>query len=164
MSLKDKKIEYRPIALITPNPKNPNKHSEEQIERLAHLIKFYGWRQPLIVSKQTGLLVVGHGRLLAAKKLGEKKVPVLELDFDTPEMEYGYLVADNAIAAWSDLDLSAINAELPELGPDFDIEMLGIKDFQLDVSDFDVPEDKAPKDKESKTFPCPNCGVEIEAP
>lgn len=99
------------------------------------MIEAYGWRHPIIVSKQTGFIIVGHGRLEAALKRGETTVPVTYQDFKDETEEYGFMVADNAIADWADLDLSAINIEVPGLGPDFDIDLLGIKDFEIEAAD-----------------------------
>lgn len=128
-------IVYVPIDELKPNPKNPNKHSEDQIKRLSQLIAYQGWRLPIIVSKQSGFIVSGHGRLEAAKLLKLTEVPVTYQDFTSSEQEYAFLVSDNAISSWAGLDLSLINLELPSLGPDFDLDLLGVKDFTLDLSD-----------------------------
>jgi DNA modification methylase len=76
-----------------------------------------------------------------------KEFPVVYQDFDTDEAEYAFIQADNAIALWAELDLSGINSDLPELGPDFDIDMLGIKNFEIDVADkdFEADEDEVPE-------------------
>jgi hypothetical protein len=120
---------------LMPNPKNPNKHSQAQIERLALLIKHYGFRHPIIVSKNSGFIVAGHGRWEAALKLNLQQVPVDYQEFATPDDEWSFLVADNAVAAWSELDLSLINSEMINLGPDFDVDLLGIEDFKLDLNE-----------------------------
>ena len=117
------------------NPKNRNGHGQDQIERLAELFKYHGIRHPIIVSNQTGLICAGHGRKLAAIRAGIKEYPVVYQDFKTSEAEYAFLQADNAIATWSELDLSGINTDIPDLGPDFDINMLGIRGFKLDPSE-----------------------------
>lgn len=62
-------------------------------------------------------------------------MPCILQDFDDEDQEYAYGVSTNSIASWAELDLSGINADLPELGPDFDIDLLGIKDFVLDPAD-----------------------------
>lgn len=142
-----------PLHLV-PHPKNPNKHDKEQIDLLARLISFYGFRHPIIVSNRTGFIVAGHGRLEAAKKLGLKEVPVDYQDFTDDAQEYGFLVADNAIAGWSELDLAKINVDFVDLGPDFDVDMLGIKDFQIEPIDKLEPgcdEDEVPEHVEPKT-------------
>lgn len=132
MDNKADNIDMIPVEDIKVNPKNPNRHSGDQIERLAELIKYQGFRNPLIISERTGLLVVGHGRLQAAKLCGMKEVPVIYQEFDSEEQEYAYLVSDNAIAEWASLDLSQINADFLDLGPDLDVDMLGLDGFEID--------------------------------
>lgn len=124
----------RPGDLID-NPRNRNSHSRDQIMRFAKLYAFHGIRHPIIVSRRSGFIVAGHGRKLAAIEAGIEQMPVVYQDFETPEAEYAFIQSDNAIALWAELDLAAINADLPELGPDFDIDVLGIKDFTLDVAE-----------------------------
>jgi hypothetical protein len=140
------------------NPKNRNKHGQDQIDALAELFKYHGVRHPIIVSNQTGLICAGHGRKLAAIRTGIKKYPVVFQDFDSNEAEYAFLQADNAISLWADLDLSGINNDIPDLGPDFDIKMLGIKNFVLDFAEKDFePSDDNSKDSEKEKL-CPHCG------
>jgi len=141
------------IDSLKPHPKNNNKHPEEQIKRLAKILDYQGWRYPIKISKQSGFITSGHARLEAAKANGWKKVPVNIQDYESDEQEYADITADNAIASWSELDLSSINAEIGELGPDFDIELLGLKDFELEPAD-KIPmcdEDEVPEPKESIT-------------
>lgn len=144
------KLVLLPVDQLKPHPKNRNKHSEYQIDRLCSLIKYQGFRQPIIVSNQSGFIVVGHGRLEAAKKLTMSHVPVIFQDFDSEEQEYAFCVSDNAIAAWSELDLSGINSDIPDLGPAFDIEMLGIKNFSLDAGELDDSIEQLNDEREKK--------------
>jgi DNA modification methylase len=127
-----KEIQVVDIDSLVLNPKNNNKHPKEQIERLAKLIQYQGFRNPVVVSKRTGFVLAGHGRIEAAKLAGLKEVPAMFQDFDNEAQEYAYLTSDNAIAAWAELDLSAVNTEMLDLGPDFDIDLLGIKDFVIE--------------------------------
>jgi site-specific DNA-methyltransferase (adenine-specific) len=129
------KISWVEIKTLKPHPKNPNKHSKEQIKRLAEIIKYQGFRSPVVVSNRSGYIVAGHGRVEAAIQNGLSKVPVSYQDFTDDEQEYAHMTADNAIADWATLDLSAINKDIIELGPDFNIDMLGIKDFEIEPAD-----------------------------
>jgi hypothetical protein len=155
--IQSKEIILKPTSSIRINPKNRNLHSKEQIERLCKIIEYQGFRNPLIISKRSNMLVAGHGRLEAAKKLGIKEVPVMAQDFLDEAQEYAAMISDNAVAFWSELDLSSISTDITDLGPDFDIDLLGIKNFVVDVSDKGFePSDSIEPDKEFKT--CPHCG------
>jgi DNA modification methylase len=145
--------ELLPVKELRRNPKNPNIHSKEQIERLAKILEYQGWRYAIKVSRQSGFITSGHGRLEAAIHLGQSNVPVVFQDYDNDEQEYADIVADNSIASWAELDLANINTEIGNLGPDFDIDLLGIKDFTLDMSDKLEPgcdEDEIPEKVEPK--------------
>jgi DNA modification methylase len=129
------------------HPKNRNKHDKDQIERLAKLYEYHGIRHPIIVSSRSKCIVAGHGRKAAAVKAGLKEMPVVYQGFDSEESEYAFIQADNAIALWAELDLSGINNDLGDLGPDFDVDVLGIKNFTVDVADkeFEADEDEVPE-------------------
>ena len=134
------------------HPKNRNKHSGEQIERLAKLYAYHGIRHPIIVSKRSGAIVAGHGRKAAAIKAKIKEMPVVYQEFDSEEAEYAFIQADNAIALWAELDLSGINQDIGGLGPDFDLDLLGIKGFEIEVADKDLGDEEAmPEHVEAKT-------------
>lgn len=132
------------------HPKNRNKHGQDQIERLAKLYEYHGIRHPIIVSQRSGYIVAGHGRKLAGIRAGLKEMPVVRQQFDTEEQEYAFIQADNAIALWAELDLSGIHEDLPDLGS-FDLDMLGIKDFQLEPDPIQglIDEDAVPEVKET---------------
>lgn len=120
------------VKELKPNPLNRNSHPKDQIERLAKILEYQGWRYPIKVSKRSGLITSGHGRLEAAKLLKLKEVPVSFQDYTDEAQEYADTVSDNSIASWSELDLSGINSDMVDLGPDFDLDLLGIKDFVLE--------------------------------
>jgi DNA modification methylase len=153
------KIHCKYDALVNPkdlqdHPKNRNKHGQDQIDRLAELYKYHGIRHPIIVSNLTKKIVAGHGRKLAAIRAGVTEMPVVYQDFDSTEAEYAFIQADNAIALWADLDLAGINSDIGDLGPDFNIDMLGIKDFVLEFAEKFEPqsdEDEVPEHVEPKT-------------
>jgi DNA modification methylase len=145
--IKSKSIEMVDINQIIPNPKNANRHSIEQIKRLEKLIEYQGFRNPLIVSARTGFLVVGHGRLEAATNLGLTKLPVITQEFKDEAQEYAYLISDNEIARWAELDKHLVYEELKSLDID-DIELLGLEDFEIpdiDVLDPQTDEDEVPE-------------------
>jgi len=140
------------VSTLIPHPKNNNKHSKAQIERLAKIIEYQGFRNPIVVSDLSGFMTKGHARLDAVKLLGWEKVPADLQHYETESQEYADLIADNSIALWADFDLPMVNSELPDLGPDFDLDHLGIKDFKLDPSE-------KPK---IKLLTCPKCNYEFD--
>lgn len=134
MAIKAHEIRLVHISQIRPNPRNRNKHPVDQIACLAKIIEANGFRTPLVVSNQSGLLVAGHGRLEAARTLGLHDLPVIYQDFDSEEQEFQHGIADNALQLWSELDLSGINTDIADLGP-FDLDLLGLRNFTVDVAD-----------------------------
>lgn len=153
------------VKELKPHPKNKNSHPKEQIERLAKILDYQGFRYPIKVSKRSGLITSGHGRLEAAKLLKLKEVPVSFQDYTDEAQEYADLTADNAIASWSELDLSGINSDMLDLGPDFDLDLLGIKEFSV-VPEFEpgTEEDQGKLDeKKPVVTQCPNCGECFDA-
>lgn len=135
--------ELVPICKLKLHPRNPNKHSTEQVERLAKILSYQGWRYPVNVSNLSGYVVSGHGRIEAAKVNGWESVPVKFQDFTDEDQEYAAVISDNSIASWAELDLAVINNELQNFDPTFDIDLLGIKDFVLDPAEKLVDEDEA---------------------
>jgi ParB-like chromosome segregation protein Spo0J len=129
---------------LIPHPRNNNRHPDEQIERLAKIIEATAWRNPIIVSRKSGFIVVGHARLEVAKRLGMKEVPVDYQDFENEAQEYQYLTSENAIARWSEIDENALKIDLQDLEFDLDLELLGLKDLVLENDtelEIEEPED-----------------------
>jgi hypothetical protein len=161
MEIRSKEIILVPIEDIKLDPNNRNKHPPEQIEQLVDIIKYQGFRVPVTISNQTGIVRAGAGRYLAAQKLGMTHIPAIYQDFDSPEQEYAHGVSDNAISLWAQLDLAGINNDLGDLGPDFNIDLLGIKDFSIDTPIFKVgtEEEQGKLDELTPLITqCPNCG------
>jgi hypothetical protein len=144
---------------LTPNPKNPNSHSDDQVERLAKIIDYQGQRSPIVVSNLSGFITKGHGRLLAIKMLGWESAAVDYQDYENEAQEYADIVADNSIAEWSNLDLSMINNDFVDLGPDLDLDFLGIKNFTIDRSFKDVIPDYEMLDDDETTAESMKTGV-----
>lgn len=115
------------VDKLVPNPKNNNKHPEEQIERLAKIIDFQGQRKAIVVSNRSGFIVKGHGCLEAIKLLGWKQVAVDYQDYDSEAQEYADMTADNEIARWATLDTQMVLDELPNL--DIDTDLLGMMEI-----------------------------------
>ncbi len=130
-----------PIKDLKPHPEQTNTHPKDQIERLAKILKYQGWRYPVKVSKQSGFITTGHGRVDAARLNGWTHVPVSIQSYDDDAQEFADVQADNAIALWATMDFSKINEFMGKHGPSFDLEYLGIKNFKVDVADNGGEED-----------------------
>lgn len=112
------KIEYLPVGSLKPYEKNAKKHPAEQVEHIANSIREFGFRQPLVIDKDN-VLVIGHGRLLAAKKLGLDTVPCVRADDLTDEQIKALRLADNKTNE-SEWDFDLLGGELDDI---FDIDM-----------------------------------------
>ena len=113
------------------NPRNPNRHPEDQIIALAKIIRHQGWRNPIVVSRRSGFVVKGHGRLLAARMLGLDTVPVDYQDYENEAAEWADMVADNKIAELSNMDEDELNAIIRELDGQIDLELTGFQTSEI---------------------------------
>lgn len=150
--IQSKEIKIVPLTAIKLNPKNRNKHPADQVDAIVKVLRYQGFRRPVTISNRSGLLVCGEGRYLAAKKLGMTAIPATYQDYENEAQEYADGIADNALDKWADLDLAAINLDIGDLGPDFDIDVLGINGFEIDVADRGghCDEDEVPEQVEAK--------------
>lgn len=157
------------IITLVPNPRNPNQHSEKQIELLAKIIKHQGWRAPITVSNRSGFIVRGHGRLLAAQFGGLSQVPIDRQDYANEAEEWADLIADNRIAELSSINPVLLTELLEELGNSaLDMTLTGFEQAELDqlVQRFGIPDQDFPEydetiEKEVKKVVCPHCGKEF---
>jgi len=121
-------------AALKPNSANPNRHSAHQIQLLAAIIQEQGWRAPITVSKRSGLIVRGHGRLEAALLMGCDKVPVDEQDYANEAEELADLLADNRLSELAELDeadLKKVIEKLRQADPTFDVELTGFMEDEI---------------------------------
>jgi hypothetical protein len=143
---------------IIENPRNANIHPDAQIERLAQIIAYQGQRSPVVISKRSGYITKGHGRLLALRKLGWTEIAVNYQDYDNEAQEYSDIIADNEIARWATLDKDKVLEDIKELDIS-DINLLGLKDFalvepeEIDLDELDHDDDKPKEYKIEVKFP-----------
>ena len=109
------KFEILKIGTLTPNPQNARIHSERQIAALAESMRLDGFHTPIIVAGQENRILCGHGRVLAAKKLGLKSVPARRMSGLTRAQETRLMVADNRISDAGEEDPQALRALLAEI-------------------------------------------------
>lgn len=153
-------VEYIPVGELKPYEKNARKHAEYDVGQIAESIERYGFNDPIGIWGKDNIIVEGHGRLLAAKKLGIDKVPCIRLDDLTDEQRREYAIMHNKTAELSMWDFDLLAAEVSELDfSEFDVDW-GIAD-DVDVSNF-FEHEETEKEKKGKTVICPHCGKIIE--
>lgn len=134
-------IEYIPVSEIKPYENNAKLHPEYQIEQIAKSIQEFGFNDPIAVSN--GIIVEGHGRLLAAQKLGIENVPVIRLDTLTEEQRKAYTLIHNKLTMNTDFDFEILSKELESIT---DIDM---SEFDFDIENLPELSDSETEDSES---------------
>ena len=132
--LRDVKVERRSIDALTPRPTNPRTHTRRQIAMIAKSLEEFGWTNPIIVD-ESGVVIAGHARLEAAKSLGFRSVPVVEIGDMTEAQKRAYVIADNQLAAIAGWDRDLLKAEfefLLEANVDFEFEVTGFETTEID--------------------------------
>ena len=125
------KIEHWTIDKLVPYARNARTHSPAQINQIAASIAEFGFTNPILVGSD-GVIIAGHGRLEAARKLGMQTVPVIVLDHLTPTQRRALVIADNRIAENAGWDEEMLSLELAELQEhDFDLELTGFSDEEI---------------------------------
>jgi DNA modification methylase len=125
-------VEHWSIERLVPHVRNARTHSEDQIAQIAGSIAEFGFVNPVLVGDD-GVIVAGHGRVLAARKLGLAEAPVIVLSHLTPTQRRALMIADNRIAENAGWDDEMLAAELAALrDEDVDLGMLGFDEGELD--------------------------------
>jgi hypothetical protein len=125
------RIEHWLIEKLIPYARNPRTHSDAQVAQIAASIAEFGFNNPILVDTKAGI-IAGHGRLLAARKLQLKEVPVIILDHLTETQKRAYILADNQLALNAGWDESLLRIELAALQEeDFALDLIGFEDVEL---------------------------------
>jgi len=150
-------VENWQIEDIKPYANNP-RNNDDAVESTANSIKEFGWQQPIVVDKN-GVIIVGHTRLKAAKKLKLKQVPVTVADNLTDEQVKAYRLADNKTGELAGWDFDLLNNELEN------IDNIDMSDFGFDSEDIDIDdlfEDSENEEKpKANTLAWPDRSIEI---
>ena len=126
------KIETRLVADLIPYAANSRTHSDAQVAQIAASIKEFGWTNPILIDGDN-TIIAGHGRLLAARKLGMEEVPAIILDHLTKAQQRALVIADNQLALNAGWDMDMLKAEIEDLNlENFNLELLGFDDDFLD--------------------------------
>jgi len=126
---------YLPTTSLKPHPQNPRVHSDKQVHQIAQSIETFGFNVPILVDDRQNV-VAGHGRLLAARKLGWKTVPVIKLNHLSESQYKAFLIADNRLSENSSWDERLLGEQLKVLSGlelDFDLDVIGFETAEIDV-------------------------------
>jgi hypothetical protein len=124
-------IEIWPVERLVPYAKNARTHSAEQVAQIAASIVEFGFNNPILVDSNAGI-IAGHGRLLAARKLGLTEVPVVVLDHLTETQRRAYILTDNRLALNAGWDDTVLAEELRDIQADgLDLALVGFSDEEL---------------------------------
>lgn len=165
MQKQDLKVVYRDVSELIPYARNARTHSDEQVARIAASIKEFGWTNPILIDGENGI-IAGHGRVLAARKLGLEKVPTIELSGLTEAQKRAYIIADNRLALDAGWDEEMLKLEFAELEKEgFELSKTGFSDEEIremmadldrevdGVEDVETPEPpKNPKTKRGEIW------------
>jgi DNA modification methylase len=128
----DLEIAWRPLGELIPYARNPRTHSDAQVAQIAASIREFGWTSPVLVDGENGI-IAGHGRVLAARKLGWDRVPVIEFAHMSEAQKRAYVLADNQLALNAGWDEALLRLELTDLsGLGFDMRLIGFGDGELE--------------------------------
>ena len=145
-------IEHVSVDKLIPYANNARTHSDAQVAQIAASIKEFGFNNPVLISED-GTIIAGHGRLMAARKLGLTDVPCIKLSHLTPTQRKAYVIADNQLALNAGWNEELLTIELDELLADnFALEVLGFDPDELkrlmgenEVTQGLTDEDQAPE-------------------
>ena len=129
------KVEYRPVNSLFPYPRNARVHSRRQITQLIKSIEEFGFTNPILIDSENGI-IAGHGRALAAKRLGMETVPTIRLAQLSEAQIRAYVLADNKLAlnaGWDDELLAVELGYLAHLDIDMDVEITGFSMAEIDL-------------------------------
>ena len=125
------KVERRAVADLIPYARNARTHSDAQVAQIAASIAEWGWTTPVLVD-ETGSIIAGHGRVMAARKLGITDVPVMVAAGWTEAQKRAYVLADNQLALNAGWDAEMLKVELTDLaGAGFDMGLIGFSEDEL---------------------------------
>ena len=126
--MSDLSIDIESVDALIPYAGNSRTHSDEQVAQIAASIKEFGWTNPILIDGDN-VIIAGHGRLLAARKLGMEKVPIICIDHLTKAQQKALVIADNQLATNAGWDMDMLKAEIEGLNlEDFDVDLLGFDD------------------------------------
>ena len=162
-------IQMLSVSELKPYAKNARTHSKAQVEQIAASIREFGWTNPVLI-KDDLTIIAGHGRVMAAKSMGQTEVPCIRLSHLTETQVRAYVIADNKLAlnaGWDDELLGLELADLREVN--FNLDLLGFDAAAIEAAL--NPPDPTPAESSSGEIDvdgmvmrckCPKCGFEFD--
>ena len=161
-------LEFVPVENLIPYARNSRTHSDAQVAQIAASIKEFGFTNPVLIDEADGI-IAGHGRLLAARKLGMAEVPCLRLGYLSEIQKRAYIIADNKLALNSGWDDELLKLELHALDEaDYSLEFTGFGPDELtkvmfgELIEPDSPDEFKEVDETDMGHKCPRCGFEFD--
>ena len=157
--VQDIQVEWLDVTQVTPYARNSRTHSDEQVAQVAASIKEFGWTNPILLD-EAGTIIAGHGRLMAAQRLGHEQVPTITLAHLTDAQKRAYVIADNKLALNAGWDAEMLAVEVEELiEQGYDLDLTGFGPDEIDslladatkVEDGNTDEDFVPEVPEHPT-------------
>ena len=150
------------VEELIPYSRNSRTHSDAQVAQIAASIREFGFMNPVLVDAENNI-IAGHGRVLAARKLGLEEVPCVLHDHLTETQRKAYILADNKLTLNAGWDEDMLRLELGELGDmGFDLELTGFDEAEVEALNHNVNIDDFFSDKEGEVPKepklCPHCG------
>lgn len=146
---------FRSIDDLKPYENNPRRN-ENAIEKVANSIKEFGFKVPIVIDTND-VIVAGHTRYEASKRLGLDAVPCIVADDLTEEQIKAFRLVDNKTSEFSGWDFTMLEQELAEI--EMDMTMFGFKELEdVNIDDLFIESDVEPQEKEPKQVQCPDCG------
>lgn len=163
-------IERRKVSALIPYARNARTHSDAQVAQIAASVREWGWTNPVLIDAEGGL-IAGHGRVLAARKLGIEDVPCMVATGWSDAQKKAYILADNQLALNAGWDKTLLGGELQDLNAiKFDIGLVGFDPQMLedlmygaDFAPGSLDEQGKLDELAPKIVVCPHCGEDFDA-
>lgn len=159
MEYTDMQIIKKNVNELVPYENNP-RHNDDAVEYVANSIEQFGFKVPIIIDKDN-VIVAGHTRLKAAKKLGMEYVPCILADDLSDEQVRAFRLADNKVGELAGWDFTKRDEELAKI-LDIDMSMFSFKEDEFDINDMFEKVETQEKEHKKKTVTCPHCGETFE--
>ena len=163
-------IRYVSVADLIPYAANSRTHSDEQVTQIAASIREFGFTNPILINSEK-TIIAGHGRLMAAKKLGLEQVPAITLDHLNKAQQKALVIADNQLALNAGWNTDMLKAEIEGLNFEgFDLDLLGFSDQEMEdflqdpIFEPGTEDDQGKLDQlDPKMVKCPKCSHEFDS-